>query len=74
MVMDEKLAARARHFAARVETLALAGGDDDLPCSFCEKPRAEVRWLVAAPSGVRICDECVDYAAQMIDEQRHAQQ
>lgn len=39
----------------------LRGEDDDsVPCSFCGKPRREVRWLVeAAGTGVRICNECV---------------
>ncbi|MGH9248510.1 MAG: ClpX C4-type zinc finger protein [Acidimicrobiales bacterium] len=67
MAAIPELAAKARRLVVALTD------DDDLPCWFCGKARAEVRWLVAAESGVRICDECVDYAAEMIDEQRRAQ-
>lgn len=35
-------------------------------CSFCLKPKTEVRRLVAGP-GVFICDECVALSAQLMD-------
>jgi hypothetical protein len=35
-------------------------------CSFCLKPKTEVRRLVAGP-GVFICDGCVALCAQLID-------
>lgn len=37
-------------------------------CSFCIKPESAVRWLVAGPGGVFICDECVDMSAKIITE------
>ena len=37
-------------------------------CSFCKRPRAEVRHLVMGP-GVFICDECVRLSAQIIAEE-----
>lgn len=36
-----------------------------LRCSFCDKPEADVRHLVAGPGKVTICDECVDVAAEV---------
>jgi ClpX C4-type zinc finger protein len=35
-------------------------------CSFCLKPKTEVRRLVAGP-GVYICNECVALCAQLVD-------
>ncbi len=46
-----------------------AGDHDDLRCSFCGRPDAEVHKLVAGP-GVQICDECVDLAASIVAEYR----
>lgn len=37
-------------------------------CSFCHKPRAEVKELVAGPAGVYICDECVTECADIIKQ------
>lgn len=37
-------------------------------CSFCGKPREEVRSLIAGPDGVFICDDCVDICKAMVDE------
>jgi ATP-dependent protease Clp ATPase subunit len=36
-----------------------------LRCSFCDKPRAAVRALVAGP-GLSICDECVQAGAEIL--------
>ena len=43
--------------------------DDPLKCSFCGKSQGEVVKLVAGP-GVYICDQCVDLAARIVDEER----
>lgn len=37
-------------------------------CSFCGKPKEEVRRLIAGPDGVFICDDCVDICKAMVDE------
>jgi len=37
-------------------------------CSFCGKPRNEVKRLVAGPSRVFICDECVQLCYRIINE------
>jgi ATP-dependent protease Clp ATPase subunit len=37
-------------------------------CSFCGKPRLEVRALVAGP-GLSICDECTEAATQIVLEE-----
>lgn len=44
-------------------------GDDKIRCSFCHKSQDQVRKLIAGPSGVYICDECVDICADIIDEE-----
>ena len=41
----------------------------DIRCSFCNKSQDEVRKLIAGPSGVYICDECVDICADIIEEE-----
>jgi ClpX C4-type zinc finger len=38
----------------------------DPRCSFCGKPRAAVRRLIAGP-GVYICDRCVDLCVEVLD-------
>ena len=42
---------------------------EDLRCSFCGKPNSEVEKVVAGP-GVQICDQCVDLAANIIEQAR----
>ena len=37
-------------------------------CSFCEKAQDEVERLIAGPSGVFICDECVDLCKEILDD------
>ncbi len=39
-----------------------------LRCSFCGKPKDQVRRLVAGP-GVCICDECVELCKEIVDEE-----
>lgn len=39
---------------------------DDLFCSFCGRSRGEVGKLVQSPSGVYICDDCVEACTMMI--------
>ncbi len=43
--------------------------DKDIRCSFCGKSQEQVKKLIAGPSGVYICDECVDICADIIDEE-----
>jgi hypothetical protein len=40
----------------------------DLGCSFCSKTASEVERLVAGP-GVRVCDQCLDFCAEVIAAQ-----
>ena len=43
--------------------------EDKIRCSFCGKSGEQVRKLIAGPSGVYICDECIDVCAEIIDEE-----
>ena len=43
--------------------------DDTIKCSFCGKHQGQVRKLIAGPTGVYICDECVDICADILDEE-----
>lgn len=38
-------------------------------CSFCGKAEGQVRRMIAGPSGLYICDECVDLCKEIIDEE-----
>lgn len=42
---------------------------DNIRCSFCNKTQEQVRKLIAGPSGVYICDECVDICADIVEEE-----
>ena len=42
---------------------------DKIRCSFCNKTEDQVRKLIAGPSGVYICDECIDICAEIIEEE-----
>ena len=42
---------------------------NDVRCSFCGKTQNQVRKLIAGPTGVYICDECVDICADILDEE-----
>ncbi len=37
-------------------------------CSFCGKPQKQVRKMISGPSGVYICDECIELCAELVDE------
>ncbi|HIC48421.1 MAG TPA: ATP-dependent Clp protease ATP-binding subunit ClpX, partial [Dehalococcoidia bacterium] len=41
----------------------------DYTCSFCTKPQAQVKRLIAGPDRVFICDECVTLCDQIISEE-----
>lgn len=55
--------------------MAYDDGDKGLCCSFCGKRESQVRRLIAG-RGVYICDECIDYCKEMLDDdkQRVAQE
>lgn len=38
-------------------------------CSFCNKTQDQVRKLIAGPSGIYICDECIDLCSEIIEEE-----
>jgi hypothetical protein len=40
----------------------------EFSCSFCGKPRHEVRKLVSGPKGVSICNECADLVMNITHE------
>src|SRR5438105_2096103 len=39
-------------------------------CSFCGKSQEQVQRLIAGPSGVYICDECIDLCREIIEEEQ----
>lgn len=43
--------------------------DSKVRCSFCNKTQDQVRKLIAGPSGIFICDECVDLCAEIIEDE-----
>ncbi|MBR5577453.1 MAG: ATP-dependent Clp protease ATP-binding subunit ClpX [Lachnospiraceae bacterium] len=43
--------------------------NSEIRCSFCNKTQEQVRKLIAGPSGVYICDECVEICADIIEEE-----
>ena len=42
---------------------------DMVRCSFCNKPQAQVRKLIAGPNGAYICDECIEVCSEIIEEE-----
>lgn len=42
-------------------------------CSFCATPRSKVHHLIAGPSGVCICDECIRLCVEILLEQKPGQ-
>ena len=49
--------------------MAYNDGDKGLCCSFCGKRESQVRRLIAG-RGVYICDECIDYCKEMLDDDK----
>jgi len=43
-------------------------GEGKVRCSFCNKTQDEVRKLIAGPSGVYICDECVEICEDILND------
>ena len=47
-------------------------GKNNMPiarCSFCGKAEGQVRRMIAGPSGLYICDECIELCKEIIDEE-----
>ncbi|MBR1861895.1 MAG: ATP-dependent Clp protease ATP-binding subunit ClpX [Lachnospiraceae bacterium] len=45
------------------------GPDGGVRCSFCGKSQKQARKLISGPSGIYICDECVDICRDIIDDE-----
>jgi len=43
--------------------------EEEVYCSFCGKSASEVQQIVAGPSGIYICNECVDLAKNIMSEE-----
>ncbi len=41
---------------------------DQLFCSFCSKPKELVKRLIAGPSGIYICDECIEICREVLND------
>lgn len=48
--------------------------NNHLFCSFCGKPKEAVNRLIAGPSGVYICNECVDICREVMQEDQIKEQ
>lgn len=42
--------------------------DNEMFCSFCGKPKELAKRLIAGPSGIYICDECIDICREILKE------
>ena len=51
------------------DLMAGKSSDEKVRCSFCNKMQDQVKKMIAGPSGVYICDECVDICADIIEEE-----
>ncbi len=49
--------------------MANKGFNDEIRCSFCNRPQSQVRKIIAGPSGVFICDECVDDCRAIVEDE-----
>ena len=47
----------------------MAKNNDEIRCSFCGKPESKARKLIAGPSGVFICDECIEICSDIMMEE-----
>ncbi len=43
--------------------------DEKIKCSFCGKTQEQVRKMIAGPSGIYICDGCVDVCSEIIEDE-----
>jgi len=50
-----------------------SNGQNNYQCSFCGKPQAQVKRLIAGPDRVFICDECVAVCGQIITDESPTQ-
>lgn len=48
--------------------MAGKNSDDQVRCSFCNKTQNQVKKLIAGPSGVYICDECIDICEDILED------
>ncbi len=48
--------------------------NEQLFCSFCGKPKELAKRLIAGPSGVYICDECVEVCREVMKEDNEKEQ
>ncbi len=46
--------------------------NEQIMCSFCGKPKELVERLIAGPSGIFICNECIDSCADILKESNKA--
>ncbi len=44
-------------------------GDAKIRCSFCNKTEDQVRKLISGPSGIYICDDCVEICSEIIEDE-----
>lgn len=49
--------------------MAGKNSDDKIRCSFCNKTQDQVKKIIAGPSGVYICNECVEICGDIIEEE-----
>jgi predicted DNA-binding transcriptional regulator AlpA len=54
--------------------IATSMGAPPLTCSFCGRPRDEVKTLVAGPGSLAICDACIGDAAGVVAEEAGAEE
>ncbi|MBO7149529.1 MAG: ATP-dependent Clp protease ATP-binding subunit ClpX, partial [Clostridia bacterium] len=48
--------------------------DEQLFCSFCGKPKELTKRLIAGPSGIYICDECIEICKDVVEEEERNDQ
>ena len=49
--------------------MAGKNSDEKVRCSFCNKTQDQVKKLIAGPSGIYICDECIDICSDIMEEE-----
>lgn len=48
--------------------------EEQLFCSFCGKPKELVKQLIAGPSGIYICDNCIEVCREVMLEEQKAEE